>query len=84
MKTWYDLYSFQYNAVKGRGYVSMPSGNHDFNRVCTEGRTTPDELKVAMTFFLTMPGVPFIYYGDEMGLKQNPAEARMPFSSQSI
>ncbi len=51
----------------------MPSGNHDFNRLCTEGRTSPEELKVAMTFFLTMPGVPFIYYGDEIGLKQNPA-----------
>lgn len=72
LRTWYDLYAYQYNAVKGKGYVSMPSGNHDFNRVCTEGRTTPDELKVAMTFFLTMPGVPFIYYGDEIGLKQNP------------
>ena len=72
LKTWYDLYTYQYDAVKGNGYVSMPSGNHDFNRVCTEGRTTPDELKVAMTFFLTMPGVPFIFYGDEIGLKQNP------------
>ena len=73
LKTWYDLYTYQYDAVKGKGYVCMPSGNHDFNRVCTEGRTTPEELKVAMTFFLTMPGVPFIYYGDEIGLKQNPA-----------
>ena len=72
LKTWYDLYTYQYDAVHGNGYVSMPSGNHDFNRVCTEGRTTPDELKVAMTFFLTMPGVPFIFYGDEIGLKQNP------------
>jgi maltose alpha-D-glucosyltransferase/alpha-amylase len=72
LKTWYDLYTYQYDAVQGHGYVCMPSGNHDFNRVCTEGRTTPDELKVAMTFFLTMPGVPFIYYGDEIGLKQNP------------
>ena len=72
LKTWYDLYTYQYDAVKGNGYVSMPSGNHDFNRLCTEGRTDPDELKVAMTFFLTMPGVPFIYYGDEIGLKQNP------------
>ena len=72
LKTWYDLYTYQYDAVKGNGYVSMPSGNHDFNRVCTEGRTTPDELKVAITFFLTMPGVPFIFYGDEIGLKQNP------------
>ena len=73
LKTWYDLYDYQYEAVKGKGYVCTPSGNHDFNRVCTEGRTTPEELKVAMTFFLTMPGVPFIYYGDEIGLKQNPA-----------
>ena len=72
LKTWYDLYTYQYDAVHGNGYVSMPSGNHDFNRVCTEGRTTPEELKVAMTFFLTMPGVPFIFYGDEIGLKQNP------------
>ena len=73
LKTWFDLYNYQYQAVKGKGYVCTPSGNHDFNRVCTEGRTTPEELKVAMTFFLTMPGVPFIYYGDEIGLKQNPA-----------
>ena len=73
LKTWYDLYTYQYDAVQGHGYVCLPSGNHDFNRVCTEGRTTPEELKVAMTFFLTMPGVPFIYYGDEIGLKQNPA-----------
>ena len=72
LKTWYDLYTYQYNAVKGKGYVSMPSGNHDFNRVCIDGRTSPQELKVAMTFFLTMPGVPFIYYGDEIGLKHQP------------
>ena len=73
LKEWYDLYTYQYDAVKGKGYVCMPTGNHDFNRVCTEGRTKPEELKVAMTFFLTMPGVPFIYYGDEIGLNQNPA-----------
>ena len=72
LKEWYDLYTYQYDAVKGKGYVCMPTGNHDFNRVCTEGRTKPEELKVAMTFFLTMPGVPFIFYGDEIGLKQNP------------
>ncbi len=73
LKTWYDLYTYQYNAIGKKGYMSMPSGNHDFNRVSTEGRSSSEELKVAMTFFLTMPGVPFIYYGDEIGLKHNPA-----------
>lgn len=72
LKEWYDLYTYQYDAVKGKGYVCMPTGNHDFNRLCTEGRTKPEDLKVAMTFLLTMPGIPFIYYGDEIGLKQNP------------
>ena len=72
LETWYDLYTYQYEAVKDKGYVSMPSGNHDFNRLSTGVRSTPDQLKVAMTFFFTMPGVPFIFYGDEIGLKHNP------------
>ncbi|MBR2500141.1 MAG: hypothetical protein IKB60_03580, partial [Clostridia bacterium] len=29
---------------------------------------TPDELKVCMAFLFTMPGVPFVYYGDEIGM----------------
>ena len=70
LKTWYDLYSYQYDAVHGNGYVSMPSGNHDFARLCDGARTSTQQLKVAMTFFLTMPGVPFLFYGDEIGLKQ--------------
>ena len=28
-----------------------------------------DELKVAFAFLLSMPGAPFIYYGDEIGMK---------------
>ena len=70
LKTWYDLYSYQYNAVKGKGYASLPTSNHDFNRPAAAARTTLEQEKVYMTFFLTMPGVPFIYYGDEIGLKQ--------------
>lgn len=72
LKTWYELYKYQYDAVKGKGYVSMPSGNHDFARLCDGSRTSVQQLKVAMTFFLTMPGVPFLFYGDEIGLKQQP------------
>lgn len=71
IKTWLELYQYQYNAVKNKGYVSMPSGNHDFTRLAAGPRSTEDQLKVAMTFFFTMPGVPFLFYGDEIGLMQN-------------
>ena len=29
----------------------------------------PSELKVAFAFLLSMPGAPFIYYGDEIGMR---------------
>lgn len=51
------------------GYVCIPSGNHDMFRLGS-GRTDAD-LKVIFAFLLTMPGVPFIYYGDEIGMKHN-------------
>lgn len=49
------------------GHISLPTGNHDIPRL-NHGRTTK-ELKVAMAFLLTMPGVPTIYYGDEIGMR---------------
>ena len=54
-------------AETGNGYISIPSGNHDMDRLA-DGRT-PEEMGVAFAFLLTMPGVPFIYYGDEIGMR---------------
>ncbi len=56
-----------HNATKGRGYISLPTGNHDFARP-RRGRD-PDELRVLYTMLFTMPGVPFLYYGDEIGMR---------------
>lgn len=56
----------QYEATKGKGYISMPTGNHDLPRI-SYGRTKR-ELEIAYAFLLTMPGVPFFYYGDEIGM----------------
>ena len=50
-----------------KGLICIPSGNHDMDRLA---RTLHgDELKVAFAFLLTMPGAPFIYYGDEIGMR---------------
>ena len=50
------------------GMISLISGNHDMDRIA---RTlTIDELRIAFAFLLSMPGVPFIYYGDELGMRE--------------
>lgn len=47
------------------GFISIPTGNHDIMRLA-HGRS-PRDLEVAFAFLLTMPGVPYIYAGDEIG-----------------
>lgn len=51
----------------GKGFCCIPSGNHDMKRM----RLTLDEeeMKLAFAFLLTMPGCPYIYYGDEIGMR---------------
>ena len=39
-------------------------------------RLQGDELKIAFAFLLSMPGAPFIYYGDEIGMRYVEAEIR--------
>jgi maltose alpha-D-glucosyltransferase / alpha-amylase len=57
--------------TEGKGLISIPSANHDIKRPLSEGRTIED-IKVIFTFLLTWPGVPFIYYGDEIGMRYIP------------
>jgi len=56
----------QLRLIAGRGYVSIPTGNHDICRI-RHGRDL-EELKVAYACLFTLPGVPFLYYGDEIGM----------------
>jgi maltose alpha-D-glucosyltransferase/alpha-amylase len=50
-----------------RGYVSIPTGNHDLRRLNTARNRRA--LEVIFAFLMTWPGVPFIYYGDEIGMR---------------
>ena len=49
------------------GLICIPSGNHDMDRLSRS--IHGDNLKIAFAFLLSMPGAPFIYYGDEIGLR---------------
>jgi glycosidase len=62
-----DEYGARYQATRRAGYICMFTGNHDTAPRLAKGRTAED-LKAAFTFLLTMPGVPKIYYGDEIGM----------------
>jgi len=49
------------------GLICIPSGNHDMDRL---PRALPEAgCRIAFAFLLTMPGAPFIYYGDEIGMR---------------
>ncbi len=57
-----------YLATRNKGYVCVPLGNHDLARL--GNRRTDAELEALTAFGITMPGVPFIYYGTEIGMRQ--------------
>jgi maltose alpha-D-glucosyltransferase/alpha-amylase len=61
-------YLQQYNQVKGKGYISLPLGNHDNARLANH--RSDDDLEIIYAFGLTMPGVTFLYYGNEIGMRQ--------------
>jgi cyclomaltodextrinase len=58
--------------------------NHDMNRFLWMAGGNVDRVKLAATLLLTLPGMPVIYYGTEVGLSQRydgvveNAEARLP------
>jgi glycosidase len=42
--------------------------NHDQNRILSELGNNPDKARVAAGILLTLPGTPYIYYGEEIGM----------------
>ena len=60
-------YMPMYEKVKDIGYISLVTCNHDTVRPTYN--LNDDELKLMYAFLFTMPGVPFLYYGDEIGMR---------------
>ena len=52
--------------IAGRGHMCLPTGNHDMIRY--SHLRTQDEMKIVAAFIMLLPSIPFIYYGDEIGL----------------
>ena len=67
IKAFVDEYLRHYAITKSRGYIAIPTGNHDTPRP-TWGRNERD-VRTIFAMLFTMPGVPFVYYGDEIGMK---------------
>ena len=62
-----DQYLDWYEDTRELGYISLLTCNHDTIRPSYNLDTR--ELKLAYAFLFTFPGVPFLYYGDEIGMR---------------
>ncbi|MCB9081928.1 MAG: T9SS type A sorting domain-containing protein [Lewinellaceae bacterium] len=55
-----------------RGYPALQYAtfltNHDIDRVFSVLGGNTEKMKLAASLYLTLPGVPFVYYGEELGL----------------
>jgi len=67
LETFLSSYRYGREEMKGQGYISLPSANHDFQRL--NYYRSEAEMKVAFAFLLTWSSIPTLYYGDEIGMQ---------------
>lgn len=81
-KTFVDKFDSSLGSFKAPNYVL---GNHDVPRLAT--RLGKDKARLSAMLQLTLRGIPFIYYGEELGMEngiippekvQDPFEKRVP------
>ena len=61
-------------AREHNAYIALISGNHDTSRIADF--LSEDKLRMFYLFELSMPGTPFIYYGDELMMKTMPLDSK--------
>ena len=69
IRTFTDEYDKFYEETKGKGYICIPTSNHDMAR--RDKSYSKRQREIAFSFIYAMPGVPFLYYGDEIGMSYN-------------
>ncbi len=67
LKEFVEEYLPAYEISKNNGYISFMTNNHDMPRVTAY--LDKRAIKLVDAFIFTMPGVPFLYYGDEIGMR---------------
>lgn len=73
-KTMLENYLVELAETRDNGYISIVSGNHDTPRLSYTLQGKESEL--FFVFLLTMPGAPFVYYGDEIGMRYIPQPSK--------
>jgi len=62
-----DDFVTKHSSIVGNGYISFITCNHDTPRLTRF--LDENEIKLAHALIFTLPGVPFLYYGDEIGMR---------------
>ncbi|MWC30837.1 alpha-amylase family glycosyl hydrolase [Paenibacillus sp. MMS18-CY102] len=71
------MYSY-FSKQSGGAFVDAPFlSNHDGNRVMSEMGGDPNHARMAAALLLTMPGNPFLYYGEEIGMEGAKPDERL-------
>ncbi|MBU1225710.1 MAG: DUF3459 domain-containing protein, partial [Actinobacteria bacterium] len=69
------------------GRIAVFLSNHDQERVMSRFGISPAKARMAATLLLTYPGVPFVYYGEEVGMSGRKPDPRlrtpMPWTGES-
>lgn len=63
---------------------SLLIGNHDRMRIASFLKFDPLKMKKAMSLLFTLPGRPFIYYGDEIGMRGGHDRQGDPFKREPM
>ena len=70
-KRYYKAIARSYMSIPAKGWPSVVLSNHDLARSYdkVKGEHTLEKAKIRAVLQLTLKGTPFIYYGEEIGMK---------------